>query len=420
METGDRRAEEQAVRCPYLDAAEGKSPLCLSRPGDSLAISTRYMQTHCLTAEHVWCALFLQTTSASKPVAAVAERPYRHTAASDRGRVDETPVIPTIRWSESAPGEQPADVEEEVPPQQPTRAAPTITSPVQQTTIRTDRVTIAGTAEAGSEIALFDWQRPVGRTVADERGQWSIRLAPVPPGGHAYAARALDAESGALSPVSNLCTVEVESPVSSPEQGARSATGRRGAFQRLRSQLAGRLGHREHGRVPPPEPAAARERAESVAAAGQTMPAEPEPGVQPAMQREGAINPGVSAEAWPEDRPGDGAGAVVPPAAAIHHIEASREPEPTWTVDREIPLETVAAEPVETAAEQRSAQRVSHGVLEGIKAEIITAEPVAAERPPAEVDATRVDEPEPSPLLPDRLGPIRTQRGSQPGGKRRR
>jgi hypothetical protein len=85
-------------------------------------------------------------------------------------------------------------------------------------------------------------------------------------------------------------------------------------------------------------------------------------------------------------------------------------------VDREIPLETVEAEPVETAAEQR----VSQGLLEGIEAEIITAEPVAAERPPAEVVATRVDEPKPSPLLPDRLGPIRTQRGSQPGGQRRR
>jgi hypothetical protein len=248
---------------------------------------------------------------------------------------------------------------------------------VQETTIRSDRVTIAGTAKAGSEIALFDWQRPVGRTVADERGQWSIRLAPVPPGGHVYAARALDAESGAQSPISNLCTVEVESPASSPEeQGARSATERRGAFQRFRSQLAGRLGRREHGRVPPPEPA------------------EPEPGVQPAMQREErAINSGVSAEAWPEDRLSDGAGAVVPPAAAVRHTEAAREPEPTPAADRGIPLEAVAAEPVETEAEQRSAQRVSHGLLEGIEAEIITAEPVAVERPPAEVVATRVDEP---------------------------
>lgn len=393
MEIGDHQPEERAVRCPYLDGAEGRPPICLSRPGDRLVIGSRYVETYCLTAEHVRCTLFRHAKAASEPEAPRAEPNDRAEAVAGRGRADETLVIPTIRRGDAAAKEPPAQIGEQVPPHQPARAAPTITSPVHQATLHTDTVTIVGTADAGSEIALFDWQQPVGRTVADQHGHWSICLTGVMPGGHVYAARTLEPESGALSPISPLCAIEVEAPAPSPQEpGDRSARGRR-PFPRLGSQLAGRVVHRARVGVPASEPAVAGERSPGVTTAGPPIPAKPPPDLSPAMPlEEEAIDPVASVQTWPEHELRDGAGAMAPSAEPVRHTTSPRQPEPAPMVDRVMLQQTVAAEPVGITAEERGPQRVSDALTEPVEAEVIAAEPVAAETMPVEVVATKVEE----------------------------
>lgn len=71
-------SENAEVLCPFLarTIADGKTPMCLSRQ-EPIAISRRYVQSYCATAQHMRCSLFLSanhtTQGAAQPEAPIPD-----------------------------------------------------------------------------------------------------------------------------------------------------------------------------------------------------------------------------------------------------------------------------------------------------------------------------------------------------------
>ncbi|MEB3198834.1 MAG: Ig-like domain-containing protein [Candidatus Sericytochromatia bacterium] len=73
---------------------------------------------------------------------------------------------------------------------------------------RLDRVTVVGTAEAGSVVEVFAGAQSLGRATADFEGKWALAT-PLASGSHNLTARAQDA-AGYTSPASAVVTVQVD------------------------------------------------------------------------------------------------------------------------------------------------------------------------------------------------------------------
>ena len=104
-------------------------------------------------------------------------------ATDAAGNVDPTPA--TQSWS----------VDSAAP------AAPVITSPANGSTVRSASVTISGTAEANSTVALFLGGAPVATLTADAAGAWSFTPTTLALGAHVATATSTDA-LGNVSPTS--------------------------------------------------------------------------------------------------------------------------------------------------------------------------------------------------------------------------
>ena len=104
-------------------------------------------------------------------------------------------------------------------------AAPVVTTPADGSTNTTGNVTVAGTAEAGTIVEVFDGATSKGVTVADSGGNWSKSLTSVVDGSHTYTATATDTASN-TSPVSNSVTVTVDAtaPQTTIETGPATTT----------------------------------------------------------------------------------------------------------------------------------------------------------------------------------------------------
>ena len=88
-------------------------------------------------------------------------------------------------------------------------AAPAINSPANNSFDTDGNVTLAGTAEEGSTVEVFDGPTSKGRTAVDSSGAWSKTLSAVGEGSHTYTAKATDAAdntSGSGGPI----TVKVD------------------------------------------------------------------------------------------------------------------------------------------------------------------------------------------------------------------
>src|SRR3979411_1334599 len=70
-------------------------------------------------------------------------------------------------------------------------------------------LTLAGTAEAGSPVKVFDGTTPVGTTKASASGTWTLTTGPLSNGGHSFTARATNA-AGNASPESSASSVRVD------------------------------------------------------------------------------------------------------------------------------------------------------------------------------------------------------------------
>jgi len=88
-------------------------------------------------------------------------------------------------------------------------AAPQITSPADNSIQSSSTVALAGSAEAGATVALFDGQTAVGSATADLAGSWQRTLTGVGDGAHTYTAVATDA-AGNSSPASGAVHVTVD------------------------------------------------------------------------------------------------------------------------------------------------------------------------------------------------------------------
>ena len=87
-------------------------------------------------------------------------------------------------------------------------ATPTITSP-QEGSLVSGNFLVSGTADAGSNIELFEGSVSRGTALANTSGEWSIALTSVSDGSHAYKAKATD-EASNTSAESNVRTVTVD------------------------------------------------------------------------------------------------------------------------------------------------------------------------------------------------------------------
>jgi hypothetical protein len=70
-------------------------------------------------------------------------------------------------------------------------------------------ITLAGTADPGATVALYDGKTPVGTTVAAADGSWSIPTSSLADGKHSFTATATDAE-GDTSPASPAFAVTID------------------------------------------------------------------------------------------------------------------------------------------------------------------------------------------------------------------
>ncbi|MBH5372008.1 Ig-like domain-containing protein [Bradyrhizobium glycinis] len=100
-------------------------------------------------------------------------------------------------------------------------AAPKITAftpengTVAASTINAGRLTLSGTAEAGSTVRVLEGTTVIGTTKAGAGGAWSLTTAQLAAGSHAFTAMATDA-AGNVSARSAGLNVTVSGPVSSP------------------------------------------------------------------------------------------------------------------------------------------------------------------------------------------------------------
>jgi hypothetical protein len=98
--------------------------------------------------------------------------------------------------------------------------APVITSPADGSTSTSRTITVSGTAEAGSTVAVVDGSTSQGTTSADGTGAWSTTLSNVADGSHTYTAKATDAAgntSAASAPTT--ITINATAPVTTITSG---------------------------------------------------------------------------------------------------------------------------------------------------------------------------------------------------------
>ena len=88
-------------------------------------------------------------------------------------------------------------------------AAPVLSQPLDGSFNTSGSVTVAGTAEPGSSVEVFDGASSKGLSAADGAGSWTKTLSGVADGSHTYTAKATDA-AGNTSTVSNARTVTVD------------------------------------------------------------------------------------------------------------------------------------------------------------------------------------------------------------------
>jgi large repetitive protein len=88
-------------------------------------------------------------------------------------------------------------------------APPAITAPAGDAVTNNTTVTLAGTADPGTSVELFDGASSVGTTPADITGAWTLTLTSVAEGAHGYTAKASDA-AGNTSSGSNTRTITVD------------------------------------------------------------------------------------------------------------------------------------------------------------------------------------------------------------------
>jgi hypothetical protein len=125
--------------------------------------------------------------------------------------------------------------------------APKIASFVPDTGIAGDgitnanRLTLAGTAEAGSTVRIFDGATSIGATTANANGAWSFTTVQLSNSVHNFTARATDAAGNASSASSGL-TVTVDAGWSPPDTGENLLVN--GSFEaNSLSALPGTTGH---------------------------------------------------------------------------------------------------------------------------------------------------------------------------------
>lgn len=70
--------------------------------------------------------------------------------------------------------------------------APEIASPPSGTVTNDKTVRLAGTAEAGSTVEIFDGMTALGRAIAEADGNWTFTTAPLADGVHDFTATAMD------------------------------------------------------------------------------------------------------------------------------------------------------------------------------------------------------------------------------------
>src|SRR6202048_2629395 len=95
-----------------------------------------------------------------------------------------------------------------------------------------NRLTLAGTAEAGSTVKVFDGGSQIGTATANARGAWSFTTARLSNGTHNFTATATDA-AGNTSSASSLLTVKVVAARASPSSPTPNGENRlvKGSFE---------------------------------------------------------------------------------------------------------------------------------------------------------------------------------------------
>ena len=93
-----------------------------------------------------------------------------------------------------------------------TLAAPVITTPLDGSVLKDDRLTIAGTAPPNTTVQVYDDESLVGTAAADAQGDWALVAdAPLEPGEHTVTAVASDdAERTSAPSVAVTFTVAIE------------------------------------------------------------------------------------------------------------------------------------------------------------------------------------------------------------------
>jgi large repetitive protein len=115
-----------------------------------------------------------------------------------------------------------------------------ITEPANNSTTTSATVTLAGTAEPGTSVELFDGASSVGAVAADGAGAWTMTLTGVADGLHTYTAKATDA-AGNTSTASNsrAVTVDTSAPQTTIGSGPPALTNQTGASFSFSSSEAG-------------------------------------------------------------------------------------------------------------------------------------------------------------------------------------
>jgi large repetitive protein len=122
-------------------------------------------------------------------------------AADAAGNVDPTPASWT--WT--------------LDPQVP--RAPVLTAPEDGTHTSSTAVTVAGTAEAGVTVEVFDGQQSAGSTTADAAGAWSVDVTGLADGAHEFTAKATNAGFTSAPSAAATVTVDTAAPQTSIDSG---------------------------------------------------------------------------------------------------------------------------------------------------------------------------------------------------------
>lgn len=132
-----------------------------------------------------------QSSVQTPPITNEGETTISYSATDNAGNVEEQQTF-EVKLDKSAP------------------TVPVITSPANNSFDTDGNVTLAGTAEEGSTIELFDGTTPKGTTPpVDSNGAWSKTLSVVGEGGHTYTAKATDVAGNTSGP-SGPITVKVD------------------------------------------------------------------------------------------------------------------------------------------------------------------------------------------------------------------